>query len=690
MNDTLQADVGALLGRWPGPCGGAPPFDRASPAALEAACLAAAAEVRARRCAIAAEPAPPTFANTVLALEASDRNLRRLLPLVNLLAASRGRGDMPAVAQRLAPLASTLADEAAHDDALFARVDAVRAGPGLEPGQRRLVEVLHERMRRRGAGLAQAQRARLAQINARIAECIAGFGRNTRADESTQAVWIDDEAGLDGLSEALREQLRQAAAALGQPGRHAVRNQRALVWPLLTQSPRRELREQVWRMWTSRGDHAGANDNKPLMAEILALRGEKAALLGYPSFAHLATAERMARTPEAALALLERAWAAVLPATQRQIAQMQAIADGEGAGIALAPWDRLHYTAELRRRRFGFDDEALRPYLGLECVVAAMVDAASRLLGWRFEDCSAQLPRIDDSVQVLRVGEGGVDIGLLYIDLFEREGKGHGSYQIELRPAESFDERVLPVACIVSNLPRTVPGRSALLAWEYANVFFHEFGHALHMLGNRAAYPSLGSMQVPWDFVELPALLNERWLADRELLRSHARHHETGEPPPEALLDALFAALRFDRVFAVQLDYLGAAIADLRLHLLADGRPGPAIDAVQVEHDTLAALGMPAAWDLVMRMPHSFHVFSEAYAAGLYVYLWADVMAADVAEAFEQAPGRWYDADVARRYADTLLRSGTTQPAERAFAAFRGRAPDPDALLRRFGLESAA
>lgn len=686
MTEALTSQAAALLEPWSGPCGGLPPFDKVTPPALEAAFRAAIDLKRTELRAITDTPQPATFANTIEALEDSGRALARLQTLLTVYAQTMATGAMPAVHQRLAPLASVLDDEFAQDGKLFGRVDAVfRNRCGLDATQRRLVELIHDRLLRRGAALLPPARARLAQINARYAELFARFATNLQADEK-QVVWIETEAELAELPDNLRKTMRQAAVELGRPDAWAVRNMRAMVWPLLTQSTCRELREQAWRLWTNRGDNPGEHDNNPVIREILALRGEKARLLGYASFAHLATADRMARTPEAALAMMERTWGPVLEVSKQQIAQYQAIADAEGAGITLAPWDRLHYAEKFRQARFGFDNEALRPYLCLDAMLQAMFWAAGRLYGISFHELPADVPRLDDTVRAYELRREGEAAGVLYIDLFARPGKGHGSYQMQWRSAESFRGRVLPISCITSNLPKPEPAEPTLLAWEYANVFFHEFGHALHMLDNGTAYPSLGSMHVAWDFVELPSLLNERWFSEPELLARFARHYQTGEALTQTMQGALHAALKHDRVFSVNLDYLAGAITDMRMHLLADGNSGRELDPVTIEHQTLAELGMPAAWDLVMRMPHCWHSWSEHYAAGMYVYIWAEVMAADAAEAFAQAPGGWYDRDTARRWHDTVLSVGTGVPADDAFRNFRGRDPDPDALMRRFGL----
>ncbi|MFO1287749.1 MAG: M3 family metallopeptidase [Rubrivivax sp.] len=492
----VAPEVRALLDPWPDQdlphLGGLPPWDRVTPVALEAAYRAAVESKRGELRAVAGNPAPPTFENTIEALEDSGRALARLQTLLSAFSQTMASGEMPAVTQRLAPLAPALEDAIAHDEQLFARVAAVYGGRSrLDAERKRLVEVVHERLLRRGAALPAAQRARLAQINARCAELFATFARNLQADEK-QLVWIGDERRLAGATEGLRRMLKQAAVELGRSGEWAVRNLRAFVWPFLTQCADRALREQVWRMWTDRGDHAGEHDNKPVVAEMLQLRGEKARLLGYASFAHYATAERMARTPEAALAMLERTWQAVLARTERQITAYQAVADADparGPGVPLAPWDRLHYAERLRRRRFGFDSEALRPYLRLDAMLQAMFWAAGRLHGVTFHALPSSVPRLDPSIEVYELRREGTATGVLYVDLFARPGKGHGSYQTEWRSAETFRGRVLPISCITSNLPKPAAGEPTLLAWEYANVFFHEFGHAMHMLANATCVP---------------------------------------------------------------------------------------------------------------------------------------------------------------------------------------------------------
>ncbi|MCA3216663.1 MAG: M3 family metallopeptidase [Burkholderiales bacterium] len=684
----LTPGAAALLAPWPGPCGGLPPFEHATPEALaQALPLAVEAKRRAVR-SIADNPEPPAFDNTVAALEDSARSLRDLHAVFAAVSTTAQVGAMPEVAQRLAALVPALELEIAHDGALFSRIDAVwqtRESSGLDAQQIRLVEVLRARMVRAGAALGGADQARLQAIDARLATLSARFNQNLLAEQETQVVWLAAESDLDGLPPARREAAAAAARARGRAGAWAILNQRPAVWPFLTHARRRDLRETVWRMWSSRGSHPGAHDNRPLIAEMLRLRGERARLLGSPSHAHWVLADRMAGTPETALAMLMRAWDAALAATRRQIADYQAIADAEGADFALAPWDRLHYAEKLRQQRFAVDGEQISRYLSADRMLEAMFWAAGRLHGLGFSELTG-VPVLHPSVRVFEVRRDAEAIGVLYVDLYQRPGKMHGSHQHRLRAAERFRGRVLPIASIVSGVPVPPAGTPALLPWEYANVLFHEFGHALHMLLDGARYPSLGSLSVVWDMVELPSLLNEYWLRDRELLHRFARHHETGAPMPQALIERLEAALAYDRIFSVNLDYLGAAIVDIKLHLLADGSGGP-IDALAVEQRTLQELGMPACWDLVLGVTHSVHSFAGSYDAGLYAYLWSDAMAAEVATRFANAPGGLYDRETAQAWREQILAVGHQRPARDAFRALLGHDPDLGALLRRFALQ---
>ena len=681
----------ALLLPWVGPYGGLPPLADVSPADIEEAICAAIEMKRSEVQIIASNKELPDFENTAEALENCGRALRQVQCVFQVYANSLSLGDMPAVAQRLVPLLAALDDEIAHNEFLYARLNAVwdsRHQSGLAGEQQRLVEVLRTRMQRRGAGLAPVAKARMAKINARLAALSARYNQNLIQEAGAQVVFIEDETGLQGLPADLRLAAAAAATDQGRPGIWAIPNARGLIWPFLTLSTRRDLREQVWRMWTNRGDNAGPHDNKPVAAEILQLRGELARLLGFNSYAHFALDDRMAGEPSTALALLERTWQSVKARALAQMTDYQDIADREGAGIRLSPWDRQFYAEKLRRERFNLDSDEVKAHLPLDAVLNAMFWAAGRVHGLAFKQIS-DAPVIHSTVRVYEVSRPATAeiVGVIYFDLFNRPGKAHGSYQMQFREAENFQEKVLPISCIFSTFPQPPEGQLVLLPWEYANVFFHEFGHALHMLHYNASYRSLGSQHVAWDFVELPALINERWLLDPELLARFARHHLTDAPMPLDLLARIKQGLQYDRIFSLNPDFLLPAIVDLRLHLMADGS-GNSIDVVQVEKDTVAEFGMPDAWDQIMRVTHNFHIFIGAYAAGLYSYLWADVMAADAVQTFEQSPGGIYDAQTSSAWIDKILSVGHSVPAHDAFRDFAGHDPELAPLHRRFGLST--
>ncbi|RPH97392.1 MAG: alpha/beta fold hydrolase [Lysobacterales bacterium] len=681
----IDADAYAkLTTAWPGPYGGLPPVELATPLTLEAAYRKAVEEKRAEVRAIAANPAPATFENTILALEASGLALRRIEPLLRIFASTNSNEEIAAVAARIAPLGAELDDEIAHDKTLFARVEAVHAGlPESAPSQeaQRLVRVTRDNLYRGGATLGPEDKSRLAAINGRLAELQTEFNRNTVEEEATLVVFIEDASGLEGLGDAERTAAKAAAEARGRPESWAIPIARPTVWPFLTKAATRALREQVWRQWVGRGANPGDNDNRPVMAEILKLRGEKAKLLGFPTFAHYQTSARMIGTPDAALALMTRTWDLLLEPTRAEIAASQAIAEVEGADFELKPWDRLYYAEKLRQRQFNLDAEAVKPYLVLGNVVDAMFWAAGESFGFTFRELEG-VPVISPDIRVFEVSLQGQVLGVLWLDLFQRQGKGPASWVAEYRSAENFRGRVLPLVGLHSAVPRPTADEPVLVPWERANVIFHEFGHALHMLSSGASYPLLGALTVPWDFIETPSLLNERWLLDRRVLKRFMRHHETGEPMPDDLIDRVERSLRHDRVFSATLNYLATAIVDMRLHLMADGRE---IDAMAEEQRILEELQLPPGVDLTLYVPHAFHTFSQQYAAGVYTYLWSDVIAADIAETFLAAPGGLYDRAVAGRYFSLVLSVGNTVPAAEAFRSFQGRDPDPGALTRRFG-----
>jgi peptidyl-dipeptidase Dcp len=672
-----------LLNPWAGPFGGLPPIDAATPEALEAATGIAVEAKRAEIAAILANPQPPTFENTALALENCGRALERVNAVRAVLASTKALGAMPDVQRRLTQMVVRLEDEIALSGDMLARIESITDLEALDAEDRRLVEVIVQRMRRRGAGLTADARAKIGELNAKLSELMVRFAQNIMREEAETFTVFDDAAALEGFSAAEFERAANEASARGLPGKWLVANRRGSVWPVLTKARRRETRRRVRDLWMSR---CGGNkrDNRPVIAEILKLRGEIARLMGHPSFAHLACEPRMAAAPDAALAQLLRTWKATVAKTRDDLAELQALADADGIG-PIEPWDRLYYAEQLRQKRFAFESASSEPYFELGNVMRALFEAAGKLHGLSFRDCESA-PRVHPDVRVVEVMRAGETIGLVYFDVLERDGKMPGSWQSELRAHRRSEAGAAVLSVVVSSLRRNADG-AVLLAWEYARVLFHEFGHAMHMLLANTRYRSLGSMAVAWDMIETPAQLNEHWLLDRALLRRHMRHYQSGEPIPEAMLDALQATLKRDRSVTLGLDYLFPAIVDLRVHLAANG---DAVDPVAIEEALRAELAMPAAVDPIMRIFNLWHVFSgNEYAAGLYSYLWADVMVADIREGFVQAPDGLYDQDMAKRWREGFLSAGASAPGVELFRRVRGRDPDPDALLRLFDLAAA-
>lgn len=678
----------SLTTEWPGPYGGVPPVNLATPENLERAAMKAIGDKRTEVEIIAENRSPADFENTILALEASGLALARVRQLLGIFTSTSSNPKIAGVQSRVAPLVAKLEDEVSHNERLFARVKAVHENlPGSAPDAdgRRLVEVTYERMLRAGADLSADEKAQLKDINAKLAAAVARFGQNANQDEARLVVFVDDAAELKGLPAAQLAAAKAAAESRDRPDSWAIPITRPSVWPVLTNVESRAVREKVWRKWVTRGGNDGELDNGPVMTEILRLRGQKAKLLGYPSFAHYQTSARMVGTPEVAMDMMQRTWDALIEPTRKSIADMQAIVDAEGGEFELQAWDRLYYDEKLKQQRFEFNSADILPYFSLENVVDAMTWAATQVYEFEFREID-DIPTVSPDIRVFEVLRGGEVVGVIWMDLFARLGKGPASWAAEYRTAEDFRGKEIPLVVLHSAAQKPVDGGAVLVDWPRANVIFHEFGHTLQTLSNRAIYPSLGVLHVPWDFIEVPSLLNERWFMTDEVISRFLRHHETNAPMPQDLRDKLRRSLSYDRVFSATQNYLGGAIVDMRLHLLADGRE---IDAEAVEAEVVSELDMPPAIDLILYVPHAFHTFSPQYAAGVYTYLWSDAIAADLAEAFVEAPDGFYDLNVARRYRDTILDIGNMRPVEDSFREFRGRDPDPDALLRRFGLLEA-
>jgi peptidyl-dipeptidase Dcp len=684
---TLAADnaVNPLLKPWTGAYGGVPPFDAVKVADFKPALETGIAENLAEVARIANNPEPPTFANTIAAMEGTGRALDRASTVYNIYGTSKSDDAYQAVEREMAPKLASFFDQITQNEKLFARIAAVYDSPAkaqLTPEQQRLTWVYYTNFVRAGAKLDAAKKQRLSEINQRLATLYTDFGQNVLADENDQVVFIEDAGGLAGLPAAARTSAAETAAEHGRKGQWAIANTRSSIEPFLTYSDRRDLREKVFRMFVSRGDNGGATDNNAIITEILKLRAERAQLLGYPTHAHWRLENTMAKTPERALALLEAVWKPAVARVHEEVADMQAIADKGGAGIRIEPWDYRYYAEKVRKAKYDLDQNEITPYLQLDKLRDGMFYMAQRLFGLTFKPLPAgAVPVYQKDVAVWEVtdAKGGL-VGLWYFDPYARTGKRSGAWMNAYRTQERFERDVKTIVSNNSNFVQGKPGEPVLISWIDATTLFHEFGHALHGLSSNVTYPSLAGTAVARDYVEFPSQLLEHWLSTPEILNRYAVHYQTGQPIPAALVEKIKRAQKFNQGFDT-VEYLGSALVDMKLHLAGN----QTIDPDRFERETLEQLGMPHEIVMRHRTPQFTHVFAgDGYAAGYYSYLWSDTLTADAWEAFTQAGGPWDTAVAERLRQDVFSVGNTIDPAE-GFREFRGRDPDIGALMRKRG-----
>jgi len=674
-----------LLAPWTGPYGGVPPFDRATVELLKPGLEAGMAEQLAEIERIAADPEPATFDNTLAAMERSGRALARVRTVYGIYSSTLNDDAVQAVEREMAPKLAAFEDQVTQNARLFERIAAVyesREKSGLTPEQQRLAWVYYTDFVRAGARLDPQAKQQLAAINQRLATLYTRFGQNVLADENDGQLVIENEADLAGLPESVREGAAQVAVSRGKAGRWVIANTRSSVEPFLTYSARRELREKVWRMFVNRGDNGGATDNNAVITEILALRAERARLLGYETHAHWRLENTMARTPARAMQLMEAVWTPAVARVREEVADMQAIADQEGGGIRIEPWDYRYYAGKVRKAKYDVAETEITPYLQLENLREGMFHVAKELFGFQFKPVDpARVPVYHPDVRVWEVDDpAGKLVGLWYFDPYARKGKRSGAWMNAYRPQERFDGEVRTIVSNNSNFMKGKPGEPALISWTDAETLFHEFGHAMHGLSSSVQYPSLAGTAVARDYVELPSQLFEHWLSTPEILDRYALHYQTGKPIPKDLVDRIRQAERFNQGFDT-VEYLSSALVDMKLHL-AGAQP---IDPDRFERETLASLGMPSEIVMRHRTPQFNHVFAgDGYSAGYYSYLWSDTLSADVWEAFTEAGGPW-DKAVARRLYDDVLSVGNTVDPADGYRAFRGRDAGIAALMRRRG-----
>ena len=650
-----------LISPWSGPYGGVPPWDRMAPEHFPGAFEAALAERRDEFDAIVATAEAPTFDNTIAAIDRTGRTLERVERMFGVARESVTNAAYQALEREWQPKLAAAADEILFNERLFERIKTVhQALPqlGLEPDQVRLVTRMYEHFVRRGANLNAADKKRLSEINQELAARFAEFRAKVLADENTSTV-VED-------------------------GRVIV-NTRSSVDPYLMSSPNRQFREIVWRKFKNRGANGDANDTTATITSIVTLRAERARLIGYRSHAHWRMADTMAADPTKAQEFLLGVWPAVVARVRAEVGQMQALASQEQPPVTIEPWDFLYYAEKVRKARYDLDENELKPYFELDNMVAAALWSAERRFGLEFREITGKVPVFHPDVRVWEAVDkhSGAHRALFYLDNFARPGKRSGAWASSHRSQYSMDGPVTSISSNNNNFVKGAPGEPVLISLADARTLFHEFGHALHSMLQNVRYRGLAT--TPRDYVELPSQLNERWLLSREVLDRFARHYKTGEPMPQAYIDKIERASKFNQGFAT-LEYLAAAIVDMDLHMRPDG-----VDDISTfEEEALARVGgMPREVVLRHRLTHFDHLFgNDSYSAGYYSYLWSDVMAADAWQAFVEAGSPW-DPAANERLRTHILSDGNSIDRAEAYRRFRGRDPDVQALLDARGLSIA-
>jgi peptidyl-dipeptidase Dcp len=673
-----------LLQPWTGPYGGVPPFDQVRVEHFKPALEASMAEALANIDRIANDPAPPTFQNTIAAMESSSRTLDRVGTVYGIWSSNMSSDEFQPIEQEMAPKLAAFSDQITQNEALFRRIEAVYNSPSksqLTPEQQRLTWLTYTNFVRAGAKLDAAKKARLSEINQQLAGLYTNFAQNVLAEEGNQFLVLESEADLAGLPQSLRDSAAEAATAKGQTGKWAITNTRSSVDPFLTYSDRRDLREKAWRMFISRGDNGGEHDNNANITNILKLRAERANLLGYPTHAHWRLENAMARNPERAMELMEAVWPPAVARVKEEVRDMQKVADRERANITIEPWDYRYYAEKVRKERYDLDQNEVKQYLQLDKLREAIHWVAGELFNFNFTPVN-NVPVYHPDVRVWEVTDRttGKHIGLWYFDPFSRQGKQSGAWMNAYRNQERFENDVTTIVSNNSNFVKGKPGEPVLISWDDATTMFHEFGHALHGLASNVTYPSVSGTSVARDYVEFPSQLLEHWLATPEVLQKFALHYQTGKPIPQSLVDRIEKASTFNEGFTTT-EYLSSALVDMKMHLAGT----QTIDPDRFERETLAELGMPKELVMRHRPTHFQHVFAgDGYSAGYYSYLWSDVITADAAEAFEEGGG-YYDAEVAGRLRSNIFSIGNTIDPAEGYRKFRGRDPKIDALMRKRG-----
>ena len=674
----------SLLQEWKGPYGGVPAFNKMDVNDIQEAVELGMELNLAEIDAIANSTETPTFENTIAAMERSGAELDRVFTYYGIMSSNMSSPEFREIQAILAPKLSEFSSKINQNKALFDRIKSVYEASLVTPldaDQQRVVELTYKGFAMRGAELSADKKARYAAIDKELSTLYNTFSDNVLHDEENYVTYLNADQ-LDGLSDGFIKSAAAIATEKGKEGSYAITNTRSSMDPFLTYSTNRDLRKQVWTNYYARGDNGDAYDNNGIIAEILKLRRERVELLGYKNYAEWRLQDRMAKTPENALALMEAVWPASIARVHEEVADMQAIANTNGDHITIEPWDYRYYAEKVRVAKYDLNSDEVKQYLQLDKLRDAMFYVAGRLFNYDFNPVpKGSVPVFHQDVNVWEVTDKdtGDHIGLWYLDPYARQGKRSGAWATTYRSHTTFDGKKTVLASNNSNFVKPAEGEALLVSWDDATTFFHEFGHALHFFSSNVKFPTLnGGVR---DYTEFQSQLLERWLSTDEVINQFLVHYKTGAVIPQELVAKIKKAAKFNQGFGTT-EYLASALMDMKLHL-ADPEN---IDIDAFERQTLADLKMPSELPMRHRTPHFGHVFSgEGYATAYYGYMWADVLTADAAEAFQEAPGGFYDIEVAKRLVKYLFEPrNSIDPAE-AYRLFRGRDAEKEALMRDRG-----
>jgi peptidyl-dipeptidase Dcp len=683
VNDVDKAKL-QLLAKWTGPFEGVPAFDQVSLIGLVAAIEEGMKQNLAEVDAIANNPEPATFENTIVEMERTGELLNRVFNYWGIWRSNMSSPEFRKIQKSMAPKLAAFNSKISQNEALFQRVSTVYNAEevkSLRDDQQRLVLLTYNSFSRNGATLAGQAKQRYAQINQRLAELHTQFSSNVLSDEESYVLYLTDKQ-LGGLPQSVINSAASAAKDRQREGQFAITNTRSSMDPFLTYSTQRQLRQQVWKTYYNRGDNGDEFDNNAIIAEILTLRHERVGLLGYKNYASWRLEDRMAKAPENAINLMESVWPAAIARVDEEVNDMLIIAKAEDGLKEIAAWDYRFYAEKVRQSKYDLDSDEVKQYLQLDKLRDAMFYVAGRLFNFEFT------PVTDDSVPVfhqdVKVWEvkdkiSGDHIGLWYLDPFARQGKRSGAWATTYRSHSTYDGKTNVLSSNNSNFSKGAPGEPALISWDDAETYFHEFGHALHFLSSNVVYPTLnGGVR---DYTEFQSQLLERWLSTDEVISKYLIHYKTGKAMPADLVAKIKQAATFNEGFKTT-EYLASALIDMKLHTMDPSN----IDVDKFERETLATLNMPEQVVMRHRTPQFGHVFSsEGYSASYYGYMWAEVLTSDAAEAFAEAPGGFYDADVAKKLVDHLFSVRNAVDPAVAYRTFRGRDAKVEALMRDRG-----